>query len=210
MSNKQSNEYSYYNNQFFGRWAWLYDFEKYFLFPLRKKAAKFLDVKSPSKILDVATGTGALAFELAKLGNDVIGIDLSPEMLSQAKKKLSPHLKLKFQVANGTKLPFNDESFDATTISWGIHDMPYEIGVKVLKEMKRVTKKNGKIMIIDYVNSKKNYPAKITQFLINLYETKNYKSFVTKGMETYISEAGLKITKETNYLGIWEFMLLEK
>jgi len=204
------NTHSYYNNKFFGRWAGVYDLEKYFFFPLRKEAAKFLDVKPPKKILDVATGTGALAFELTKLGNDVTGIDLSPEMLTQAKKKLSPRLKLKFQVADGTKLPFKDESFDATTISWGIHDMPYEVGIKVLKEMKRVTKKNGRIMIVDYTNSKKHYPAKITQFLINLYETKNYKPFVTRGMEAYVSEAGLKITKEKNYLRIWEFILLKK
>lgn len=50
----------------------------------------------------MATGTGAQAYELAKLGHEVVGIDLSPEMLAQAKKKLSPNLKLKFQEADGT------------------------------------------------------------------------------------------------------------
>ena len=210
MFDKYTNNYKNYNNNFFGFWARIYDLDKYFLFPFRRKSAQFLGIKPPKKILDVATGTGALAFELAKLGHDVTGIDLSPEMLNQAIKKLSPKLKLQFQVADGTKLPFKDESFDATTISWGIHDIPYEIGIKVLKEMKRVTKKNGEIMIVDYMNSKKHRLSKIAYFLISLYESKNYKSFMAKKIESYVDEAKLKIIKETSYLGIWEFLLLKK
>jgi len=202
--------YSNYNNTFFSRWAWLYDLEKYFLFPFRRKSAQFLDITPPKKIIDVATGTGALAYELAIFGHDVIGIDLSPEMLAQARKKLSQNLKLKFQQADGTKLPFKDGTFDAASISWGIHDMPYEIGIKVLKEMKRVIKKNGMILIVDYIDAKKHYPARLTQFLINLYETKNYKPFITKGMGTYIKEAGLKTVKKSEYLDIWQMLVVEK
>jgi ubiquinone/menaquinone biosynthesis C-methylase UbiE len=47
----------------------------------RKEAADYLKIQPPQKILDVATGTGALAYELAKLGHSVIGIDISMEML---------------------------------------------------------------------------------------------------------------------------------
>jgi ubiquinone/menaquinone biosynthesis C-methylase UbiE len=204
------NKYKDYNNQFFNRWAWLYDYEKYLFFPLRKKSAQFLNIKSPVKILDVATGTGALAYELAKLGHDVTGIDLSPGMLVQAKKKLSPKLKLKFLEADGTKLPFKDDSFDATTISWGIHDMPYDIGLKVLQEMKRVTKKNGEIMIVDYMEPKKHPVAKFTHPLISLYETKNYRPFIKRGLNSYIEKIGLSITKEGNYLGVWQMLILKK
>jgi len=60
-------KHKYYNNQFFAKWAKLYDYEKYLLFPVRRKAARFLDFTSPQKIIDVATGTGAQAYELAKL-----------------------------------------------------------------------------------------------------------------------------------------------
>jgi len=210
MEGNQIKKHSNYNNQFFGRWACLYDYEKYILFPLRQKAARFLNLKPPQKILDVATGTGAQAFELAKLGHDVIGIDLSPEMLVQAKKKLSPSLKLKFQVADGTKLPFMDEFFDAAAISWGIHDMPYEIGIRVLMEMKRVIKKNGKILIVDYMNPRKHIVAKFTHRIIKIYETKNYLPFIKKGIEAYINVTKMKIFKESNYLGVWEIIVLNK
>jgi len=208
MINNQSN-YSYYNNEFFSRWAWLYDFEKYIFFPLRIRAVKFINLQAPKKILDVATGTGAQAYEFAKIGHEVVGIDLSTGMLAQAKKKLSPELKLSFQVADGTELPFKDKSFDLTTISWGIHDMPYEVGVKVLQEMKRVTKVSGQILIVDYMEPKKHKVARFTYPLISLYETKNYKPFIKTGIETYINEVGLKVINEGNYLGIWQMLFLK-
>ena len=111
MRNKNLHKkHKYYNYRFFAKWARLYDFEKYITFPLRQKAAKFLNINPPKKILDVATGTGAQAFELAKFGHDVIGIDLSPEMLEQAKKKITPDLQLRFQQADGARLPFKDNS----------------------------------------------------------------------------------------------------
>jgi ubiquinone/menaquinone biosynthesis C-methylase UbiE len=204
-----SKKHSYYNNEFFGRWAWIYDFEKYIFRPFRKRAVKFANLQSPQKVLDVATGTGALAFEFAILGHDVIGIDLSPEMLAQAKKKISPNLKLNFQEGDGTELPFKDKSFDLTTIPWGIHDMPYEVGIQVLKEMKRVTKDTGYLLVVDYMEPKKHKVAIFTHPLISLYETKNYKPFIEKGIKLYIKDIGLEVVREGNYLGVWQMLLLK-
>ncbi|OGK12350.1 hypothetical protein A3C98_01175 [Candidatus Roizmanbacteria bacterium RIFCSPHIGHO2_02_FULL_37_15] len=208
-NNNLVKQHKYYNNEFFAKWAKLYDLEKYILFPLRKKAARFLDLKPPKKIVDVATGTGAQAFEFAKIGHDVIGIDLSPEMLNQAKKKIKSNLKLKFLPADGIKLPFKNNSFDASTISLGLHDMPYEIGLLVLKEMKRVSKKGGLILIIDYNEPKKHFVARLTQPLILLYETSMYKPFINRGIETLLKEIDLKIYRETNFLGIFQILLLK-
>ena|SRR3989338_9159352 len=202
-------KHKYYNNKFFARWAKLYDFEKYITFPLRQKAARFINLKPPKKILDVATGTGAQAYELAKLGHDNIGIDLSLEMLAQAKKKINPSLKLRFQQADGTKLPFKENSFDATIISLGLHDMPYEIELLVLKEMKRVTKKSGSILIVDYNEPKKHWAARLTHLLIRLYETPMYIPFIERGLEKLLKEVGLRIDRETNFLGLFQILLVK-
>src|SRR3989344_9089758 len=110
------NKHGYYNYKFFAKWARLYNYEKYFLFPIRKKAALFFPLKPPAKIIDVATGTGAQAYELAKLGLDVTGVDLSPEMLQQAKKKCKNSLSLKFQHADATEIPFKDNYFDYSSV----------------------------------------------------------------------------------------------
>lgn len=206
----KNNEHVYYNNKFFSRWAWVYDFEKYIFFPLRKKAVEFTNLQSSKKVIDIATGTGAQAFEFAKAGHEVIGIDLSPAMLAQAEKKLAPELKLSFRVADGMKLPFASRSFDLATISWGIHDMPYEVGKKVLWEMKRVIKNNGQILIVDYMEPRKHIVAKFTHPLINLYETKNYKPFIETGIDKYIKEVGLTEVRTDNFLGIWQLIVLRK
>ncbi len=202
MHNQLTKKHEYYNNAFFGRWARLYDYEKYFLFPIRRRAAQFFPLKPPVKIIDVATGTGTQAYELAKLGFDVTGIDLSPEMLEQAKKKLNNSLQLNFLHADGTDLPFKDNEFDGASISLGLHDMPYEIGIAVLSELKRVVKKNGPILIVDYMEPRKHVVSWLLHPLIKLYETPNYGHFVKKGLERYLRQVDLKINRFTNFLGI--------
>lgn len=200
--------HTYFNNKFFARWARLYNYEKYFLFPLRQKAAKYLNLKAGSKIIDVATGTGAQAYELAKLGYDVTGIDLSPEMLAQAKKKASRIYKLRFMHEDGTDLPFKDSTFSAASISLGFHDMPYEIDVKVLREVKRVTKNKGYILIVDYMEPRKHVVAKFTHQFIKLYETPMYRPFIERGLQQILNDAGLSITRETNFLGVFQIVVV--
>lgn len=208
MSNDIVNKHRYDNNQFFGKWAILYDYEKYFFSPLRKKAAAFLALKPPAKILDVATGTGAQAYELAKLGYDVTGIDLSPEMLNRAKMKIKPDLRLSFRQADATKLPFRTNSFDASSVSLALHDMPYEIDILVLKEMKRVTKNNGEILIVDYMEPGKHWVAKLSHPLILLYETPNYAPFIRRGLDAILKDAGLRIKRTMNFLGLVQIIIV--
>src|SRR3989344_8663 len=202
------NKHGYYNYKFFAKWARLYNYEKYFLFPIRKKAALFFPLKPPAKIIDVATGTGAQAYELAKLGLDVTGVDLSPEMLQQAKKKLHKSLKLRFLHADATELPFRNNEFDGASISLGLHDMPYEIGLAVMSEIKRVVKKNGSILIVDYMEPKNHAVATLLHPLIKLYETPNYDLFIKKGLEKYLRQVKLKINKFTHVLGIVQIVLV--
>ncbi len=208
LHNELAKKHTYYNNMFFGRWARLYDYEKYLLFPIRRKAAKFFRLKQPAKVIDVATGTGAQAYELAQLGLDVTGVDLSPEMLEQAKKKLHKSLKLRFLHADGTKLPFRDNEFDGASISLGLHDMPYEIGLAVLSEIKRVVKRNGSILVVDYMEPKKHVVAWLFHPLIKLYETPNYDLFIKKGLERYLHQVDLKINRFTHVLGIVQIALV--
>jgi len=186
----------------FDRWAWLYDFEKYFFFPLRRKAAKFLGLPINSKVLDVATGTGAQAYELARLGYDVTGADLSSGMLAQAAKKLSPNLKLKFLQADATKLPFPDDSFDASTVSLALHDMSFEVEIGTLNEMKRVTKSGGIILIVDYSEPSMGFVPKLSHEIVRLYESPNYLSFIQLGLLGLLEKMGLSIQSKTGFLGV--------
>jgi len=83
---------------------------------LRYKVVDFADAPTGSRMLDVATGTGKQAFAFAKKGYDVFGIDLSEDMLQIAKKN-NTCKNVKFDRADATNLPFEDNSFAVSCVS---------------------------------------------------------------------------------------------
>jgi SAM-dependent methyltransferase len=74
---------------------------------------------SPRRALDLGTGTGAVAFELARRFPDteIVGADLSPAMLAEARRKTTPELegRVRFDEADAERLPYADEWFDLVT-----------------------------------------------------------------------------------------------
>lgn len=189
-------KHAYFNRKFFARWARLYDYEKYILFPIRKRAAELMELPVKSKIIDVAAGTGAQSFMLAKQGYNVIGLDLSPEMLKQAKKKLSPSLSLRFIHADATQIPFDTNTFSGASISLGLHDMPYEIRLLVLNEIKRVVKPNGHIMIIDYREPQQGLRAYLLHVLVRRLETPMYQDFIRRNLDNHLETVHLRPFRE--------------
>jgi demethylmenaquinone methyltransferase/2-methoxy-6-polyprenyl-1,4-benzoquinol methylase len=159
---------------------------------IRDKVVNFADPRNGSKILDIATGTGKQAFAFAKKGYEVIGIDLSEAMLKIAHKK-NKYGNVKFEVADATDLPFEDNRFDVSCVSFGLHDMPLFIREKALKEMARVTKTKGMIVIVDYALPKE---SKMWRFLIyhfiNLYEGKYYSAFINP-LKELLRKQGLRL-----------------
>jgi len=118
----------------------------------RKKLVNLSQVKPGQKVLDCATGTGDLAFEfLNKVGSQgqVIGTDFCPEMLEYALlKSKNTKLPIQFQVADVLNLPFEDHTFDFTSISFGIRNVRDPI--KALQEMARTTRPGGKVLVLEF------------------------------------------------------------
>lgn len=120
----------------------------------RKKLVRWSDApKTGGKILDCATGTGVLAFDFFKqLGpqSQITAVDFCEEMLEQARKINidSPFTKnIHFQLADIHQLPFPDKTFDVCSIGYGLRNA--EDPIKALKEMARVTKPGGTVMILE-------------------------------------------------------------
>jgi len=118
----------------------------------RKKAVSILKAKQPQIILDVASGTGDFAIEALKTNaKKVIGVDISEGMLNVGKeklKKLNLTDKIELQVADAEHLPFTDNYFDAITVGFGVRNFEnLEMG---LKDMLRVLKPNGDLVIIEF------------------------------------------------------------
>ncbi|XUX00557.1 MAG: class I SAM-dependent methyltransferase [Dehalogenimonas sp.] len=191
-----------YNNKFFTRIAPLYDLLR-FVFPLvRKKAARLLLAPEGSTILDVATGTGDQAAEFARRRCCVTGVDLSQAMLDRARHRIKPELRLKFMRANAACLPFEDDSFDKSTISLALHDMPREIELQVLREMRRVTRGAGEILIVEYADLSHGIRQALNP-IIGLYESKYYRDFARRDLRQLLADAGLTVRREKNILGIF-------
>jgi demethylmenaquinone methyltransferase/2-methoxy-6-polyprenyl-1,4-benzoquinol methylase len=114
----------------------------------RRRAVDLAAVDAGDRVLDVATGTGDLAIELAGRvapGGEVVGADFSEGMLELARKKAP---ELRFEVATALELPYADNEFDATTVGFGARNFAnLERG---LTEMSRVVKPGGRVVVLDF------------------------------------------------------------
>jgi demethylmenaquinone methyltransferase / 2-methoxy-6-polyprenyl-1,4-benzoquinol methylase len=104
--------------------------------------------RSGELVLDLAAGTGTSSASLAKSGARVIAADFSDGMLDVGRKRWAGHNGIEFAKADAMALPFEDDSFDATTISFGLRNV--EQPQVALAEMFRVTKPGGRIVICEF------------------------------------------------------------
>lgn len=111
----------------------------------RKAVAKAVEAGPGKRILDLAAGTATSSLPFAATGAYVVPCDFSIGMLREGKRK-HPHLPL--TAGDATRLPFQDESFDAVTISFGLRNVVDTDAA--LKEMFRVTKKGGRVVICEF------------------------------------------------------------
>jgi ubiquinone/menaquinone biosynthesis C-methylase UbiE len=112
------------------------------------------EIRPGDQVLDVACGTGSLTLTAARLAGPtgkVIGIDAAPEMIEMAKKKAA-HEKsgAKFTVGLAEKLDFPDASFEIVISRLAIHHLPDNLKRLAFKEILRVLKPGGKLLIADF------------------------------------------------------------
>ncbi|KAB2870812.1 MAG: bifunctional demethylmenaquinone methyltransferase/2-methoxy-6-polyprenyl-1,4-benzoquinol methylase UbiE [Bacteroidales bacterium] len=119
----------------------------------RRRLVKQLAKSNPRQVLDIATGTGDLAIQLAKHHKSVsiTGVDISENMLSIGrekilKRKLEGRINLK--QANSMSLPFADSEFDAAMVAFGVRN--FEDLSKGITEIHRVLKAGGNLYVLEF------------------------------------------------------------
>lgn len=117
-----------------------------FDFLWRARAARIVAAAEPKRILDLATGSGDLARALREASPNamVVGADFCLPMLEVARQKNVPSLVQ----ADGLKLPFRDQTFDALTVAFGLRNMAsWETA---LREMRRMLRPDGLLLVMDF------------------------------------------------------------
>jgi demethylmenaquinone methyltransferase/2-methoxy-6-polyprenyl-1,4-benzoquinol methylase len=99
-------------------------------------------------VLDVASGTGALAHELRSAGARVVALDFSWPMLATGAAREGAQRKLEWVNGDATRLPFPDGTFDAVTIGFGLRNLPDT--PTGLRELARVTRPGGRLVVLEF------------------------------------------------------------
>ena len=168
-----------------------YDFLNHFLsmgidIRWRKKVRRLIAPTQPKYILDVATGTGDLAIELAKLKPEKItGIDIAANMLEIGKEKLKTRKldqMIELLLGDSEDIPFDDNSFDAVTVAFGVRN--FEDLQKGLREMHRVLKPGGMVAILEF-SKPKAFPFRQIYNFYFKYILPGLGQAVSKNKEAY-------------------------
>jgi demethylmenaquinone methyltransferase / 2-methoxy-6-polyprenyl-1,4-benzoquinol methylase len=111
----------------------------------RRVVTSIIAPKPGMKILDIAAGTGSSSRPLVDKGAEVTALDFSHGMIEQGRKQ---NKNINFVQGDALKLPFENNSFDVTTISFGLRNTSNT--EKALKEALRVTKDGGRIVVAEF------------------------------------------------------------
>lgn len=167
---------------------------------LRLYLVNFSGIKKGDKVLDVCCGTGEQVFSYREKGATAIGIDIRKEIIEVAKaQKEKKGLKdVSFMVADAQELPLESNSLDFASICLGLHEMGQESRDKVISEMKRVVKKDGYLIFVDF---KSPLPKTIFAFFLRAIERiageENFRYF-----KNYLANGGLPELLKKNNLEI--------
>ncbi len=182
---------------------------------LRAKIASFLscgNFKKGAKILEVGSGTGSNLKALDKVfpgKYELIGVDSSPSMISEAKKK-GFSSKTTFLLGDAEKLPFKNKSVEAVLTVFTLHELPEKKRKNAIKEIHRVLKKSGFFLVVDFTIPK-NIFGKFLFFFLRAIESQEALKFAISGFKAIEKDYPFKKKKEGKLLlGLAEIALYKK
>jgi ubiquinone/menaquinone biosynthesis C-methylase UbiE len=128
-------------------------------------------------VLDVGCGNGALLRELHDQIKEGVGVDVSEDLLSWARKYNQEINNLKFIRINGPELPFDDHSFDVVISMLSFRYLDWD---PIMKEIERILKKEGKLIVLDMVTAPvrwRELPQFLNDKLVGYYRRLRDRSF---------------------------------
>ena len=182
------------NKNFWNRYAKLYDLEV-----LRFSGVAYAEMyrlmsnvlTKEARVLEIATGTGLIAVNIAACVHSVHATDFSPKMIEVAKKKKAPK-NVCFSVEDATALSFEEQSFDAVIISNALHIMPDPQAV--LANIKRVLRPGGLLIAPNFTHGHLHNSAwSLNVFILRLVGFETYSKWLPEEYVAFISQHGFTV-----------------
>lgn len=116
----------------------------------KRRLAALSELRPQESALDICCGTGDVAFELARRGGQVVGVDFCEEMLEVARTRSGSQAAhaVSFETGDALNLPFADATFDVVTMAYGLRNLADL--KRGLSEMRRVARPGGRLLIFDF------------------------------------------------------------
>jgi phosphatidylethanolamine/phosphatidyl-N-methylethanolamine N-methyltransferase len=182
------------NKTFWNRYAKIYDIE---IDRFNRSAYSELyrlisgALTKEMKVLEIATGTGLIAINIAEAAQSVSATDFSPKMIEAATKKRAPD-NVHFSVEDATALSFLDQTFDAVIISNALHIMPDP--EMVLKSIRRVLKPNGLLIAPTFSHGHlRDSTWKLNAFLLKMIGFETYSKWKPEEYVDFINRNGFSV-----------------
>ncbi len=146
-------------------------------------------------VLELCCGTGGVTAELARLFDDVIGVDLSPAMLARAEQRVKRErlTNVRLREAEVSTLRYPAASFSAVVISLALHELPLEIRNQVLERASVWLKPGGRFVFCDYVKPQNWLVAALFRWIGRLViEEEHFDEYLAYSIEANLRRHGFR------------------
>lgn len=170
--------------------------------PRRALASKFSN--EPLRVLDVCVGTGISAIAVAQSSTlvEIVGVDLSPDMIAVANRKIARRRlgNISIRQMDATQMDFQDGDFDVAMVSFGLHELGHDLMLSVLGEMYRVLKPGGRLYIVDLERPRDPLKRGVFAVYLKLFEPRHMPRFLDLDWRSLLEGFGLQDFESQSFL----------
>jgi ubiquinone/menaquinone biosynthesis C-methylase UbiE len=155
--------------------------------PVQRASLEALRLGAEDRLLDAGCGTGAASRSAASVAGTVVGIDLSPEMIRQARSLADGIRDVHFEIADSERLPFEDGTFTAVLCSNSFHHYPDPR--RAIGEMVRVLAPGGRLVLGDACSDLA--AARVADVFLRWFEPGHVRLYRSAELGAFLQRAGL-------------------